>query len=143
MIKLPPDITFVIQIVSFLVFWQLMKWVLFTPVQAALRARAARTTGDKSRAETLRTEATGLLAEVDAALKDARLEAMRVTEDVRRRSEAEEQEILTRYRERAAALLERERAVTTAQVETARAPLRGEAERFATSVVARVLGRAT
>ena len=37
MIKLPPDITFVIQLVSFLIFWQLMRVVVFLPMQRALK----------------------------------------------------------------------------------------------------------
>jgi F0F1-type ATP synthase membrane subunit b/b' len=141
MIKLPPDITFVIQLVSFLVFWQLMRWALFKPVQGVLRARAERTTGDKARAEKLRGEAAGILEDVNAALGDARREGTRRADEIRHRGEAKEHEILARYRGQAAALLERERALTAAQVEAARTPLRAEAELIASSVVAKVLGR--
>lgn len=116
MIKLPPDITFVIQVVSFLIFWQIMKRVLFTPVQNALQARAARTSGDRARAEVLQTEARALAVENDAALDEARLEGMRQAGEIRGRSEANERAILDRSRGDALALLERERAVTRAQV---------------------------
>lgn len=141
MIKLPPDWTFVAQIVCFLVFWQLMRWALFVPVQRALEARAARTKGDRARAEELRAEAASLGARIDAELGEGRREGAREAEDIRRRAEAEEQSRLARYREEALALLERERAATATQVAAARAPLRAEADRLAGAVVAKVLGR--
>ena len=141
MIKLPPDWTFVAQIVCFLVFWQLMRWPLIGPVQRALEARAARTKGDRARAEELRAEAATLTARIDAELGEGRREGAREAEDIRRRAEAEEQSILGRYRDKALALLERERAATAEQVAAARAPLRAEADRLAGAVVAKVLGR--
>ena len=142
MIQLPPDYTFYIQLVSFLIFWQLMRWALFTPVQDVLRARAERTTGARVRAESLTAEAWALTVEVDAALAEARAEGHRQGEEIRRRSEAEAQRIVERYRNEAMALLERERAMTTSQVEAARVPLRQDAERLDGDVVAKLLGRA-
>src|SRR5689334_20958247 len=129
MIKLPPDWTFVAQILCFVVFWQLLRWALFTPVQRALAARAARTTGARARADALRTDAAALAAGVEAQLADARREGTHEAEEIRRRGEAAEQAILTRYRNEALAVLDRERATAEAQVAAARAPLRGEAER--------------
>lgn len=142
MIKLPPDITFVIQIVSFLLFWQLMKRMLFTPVERALQVRAARTVGDRERAEAMQAEAAVLGAEIDAALAEARLDGMRRVEEIHRQNESEERSILERSRTEAAAVLARERAVTSAQVDAARAPLAADAERLAGAVVVKVLGRA-
>ena len=142
MIKLPPDWTFLAQLVSFLVFWQFMKWALFGPVQRVLEARAARTTGNHARAETLRTEVAALTAEVDAELNEGRRAGAREAEEIRRRAEAQEQAILTRYRDEAQQLVERERASIRQQVEAVRAPLRSEAERLASNVVTKVLGRA-
>jgi len=142
MIKLPPDITFLIQLVSFLVFWQLMKVLLFTPAQRALKERASRTAGAQQVAETLRAEGLALRTQLEAELKAARGEGMLRADEIRRRAETEEQAILGRYQKEANALLERERAETGRQVEAARAPLRTEAERLAEEVVVKVLGRA-
>jgi F-type H+-transporting ATPase subunit b len=142
MIKLPPDITFVIQIVSFLVFWLLMKRLLFTPVEHVLQARAARTLGERERAEAMRAEAAALTTEIDAALAEARLDGMSRAEEIRRQGELEERSVLERSRNEAAVLLSRERAITSAQVEAARAPLAADAERLADAVVVKVLGRA-
>lgn len=141
MIKLPPDWTFVAQLVCFLLFWQLMRWALFAPVQRALEARAARTTGDRARAESVRAEAATLAADVEAQLAEARREGTRDADEIRRRAEAEEQSILSRYRDEVLALLECERTTTSTQVVAARAPLRAEVDRLAASVVAKVLGR--
>ncbi len=142
MIKLPPDWTFVAQIVAFVIFWQLMRWAVFTPTQRALAARAKRIAGDRDRAEAMRGEAAAIGATVDAQLAEGRTEGTRAAEAIRREAEAEEQSILGRYRDQALALLERERAATESQVGAARAPLRAEAERLAGSIVAKVLGRA-
>jgi F0F1-type ATP synthase membrane subunit b/b' len=141
MIKLPPDWTFVAQIICFFVFWQLMRWALFGPVQRALEARAARTSGDRARAEALRAEADALAAAVEAQLAAGRREGAREAEEIRRRAETEEQAILARYRAEALAVLARERATTSTQVTSARAPLRIETDRLAASVVEKILGR--
>ena len=142
MIELPPDYTFVIQVVSFVVFWQLMRVLLFIPTQRALAARAAHTDGARERAAALNAQAGEITREVDAVLADARQSALREAEAVRRRSESEEEGVLARYRAEAAALLERERLTTESQVAAAREPLRQEAERLASDVVGKVLGRA-
>lgn len=142
MIKLPPDITFLIQLLGFVVFWQLMRIILFTPMQAALKKRAAGTGGVRTRAEAMIGEAAQIEAGIQSSLAEARRDGAKRAEEIRRTAEAEEHAILERYRGEAAALLERERASTEAQVKAAQAPLDAEAGRLAESVVARVLGRA-
>jgi F-type H+-transporting ATPase subunit b len=142
MIKLPPDITFLIQVVSFLIFWQLMKVVLFNPVQRALAERAAHTSGSQQNAEALRSEAATLRARLDAELQTARAEGTRHADEIRRAGEVEERKILARYQDDANALLERERAETAVQITAAREPLRADTERLADAVVVKVLGRA-
>src|SRR5437867_2081679 len=51
MIKLPPDWTFIAQIVAFVVFWQLMRWAVFGPTQGVLAARATACRGRASRGQ--------------------------------------------------------------------------------------------
>lgn len=142
MIKLPPDITFLIQLVAFVVFWQLMRVILFVPMQRALHLRTERTSGAKARAESLVAEAAQISGSIEAGLADAKKAGAREADGIRQRAEAEEQAILSRYRTEAAALLERERAATESQVGAARAPLEKEASQLAETVVTRVLGRA-
>ena len=142
MIELRPDSTFVIQVVSFLIFWQIMKRVLFLPLQEVLEARAARMLGDQQRAEASRAEGAALAEQMGAALAEARREGMRESEEIRRRAEGDEQEILGSFRAAAAALLEEERAATGVQVEAARSTLEADAKRLAAGVVIKVLGRA-
>jgi F0F1-type ATP synthase membrane subunit b/b' len=141
-IKLPPDITFVIQLVGFVVFWQLMRVLIFSPMQEALKVRAQKTGGARERAEAVIAEAVQVDASIEAALAEARREGALRADEIRKRSEAEEHTITSRYRDEAASLLERERALTSSQVQTARAPLDSEAARLADGVVQRVLGRA-
>jgi len=141
-IKLPPDITFVIQLLGFVVFWQLMRVLLFTPMQQALKKRAEATGGARTRAEAMLAEAAQADASVQSGLAEARQQGARQAEEIRRASESDEQRILERYRLEATELLERERAATDAQVREARTPLEAEASRLAGDVVLRVLGRA-
>jgi F0F1-type ATP synthase membrane subunit b/b' len=141
-IKLPPDITFLIQVVSFLIFWALMRVLVFLPAERALARRRERTAGAQSQAEALRTEAAGLVAERRAAIDAARTEGMQQADQIRRRAEAEEHEVLARHHATAQELLERERAATAAQVEAARGPLRAQAQTLAAEIVVKVLGRA-
>lgn len=142
MIKLPPDISFLIQLVVFVAFWQLMRVIIFLPMQRALKTRAERTRGARERAETLIVEAAQLQASFEAGLTEAKRAGARQAEEIRRRAEAEEQVIVSRYRAEAAAVLERERALTESQVVAVRVPLQSEAARLAADVVRRVLGRA-
>ena len=142
MIKLPPDITFFIQIVSFLVFWALMRVLLFKPVQEALAKRGVQTTGANERATELHADAERLQAEVAEKLSAARDRGSAAATEIKKTSEREEQAILDRFATEASALLEKERAVTAAQVEEVKAPLRADAEQLADEVVRRVLGRA-
>jgi F-type H+-transporting ATPase subunit b len=141
-IKLPPDITFVIQLVSFVVFWQLMRVILFLPMQRALKTRAERTVGARERAAALLAEAAQIDTSIQAGIADAKRAGAREAEGIRRRAEGEEQTIATRYREEAAVLLDRERSLTESQVGAVRAPLEADTTRLADDVVRRVLGRA-
>jgi F-type H+-transporting ATPase subunit b len=141
-IKLPPDITFVIQLVAFVVLWQVLRVVLFVPMQKALKVRAERTEGSRMRAEALLAEAAQIEASIQAGLAEAKKDGALRADEIRRRAETEEHAILARYRGQAAALLERERALTDAQISSARAPLEAEAARLAGSIVQQVLGRA-
>ena len=87
--------------------------------------------------------ARGLPAQVyEAGLTEAKKDGALRADEIRRRAESEEQAILARYRGEAATLLERERALTDAQISSARAPLEAEADRLAGGIVQRVLGRA-
>ena len=142
MIKLPPDITFVIQLVGFVVFWQLMRVLIFLPMQQALKRRAQQTGGARVKAEGLIAEAAQVDTSIEAALAEARRDGAARADEIRRRAEAEEHAVATRYRDEASSLLDRERGLTTSQVQSARAPLESEATRLADDVVRRVLGRA-
>ena len=111
-------------------------------MQKALKVRAERTEGARTRAEALLAEAAQVEASIQAGLAAAKKDGALRAEEIRRRAEAEEQTILARYRGEAATLLERERALTDVQITSARAPLEAEAARLAGGIVQSVLGRA-
>lgn len=136
------NITLVIQLVGFVIFWRLMRAIIFVPMQRALKTRAEQTGGARTRADALIAEAVEIDASIEAGLAEAKKDGAARADEIRRRAEGDEQAILTRYRGEAATVLERERALTDSQVSSARAPLESEAARLAQSVVRRVLGRA-
>ena len=142
MIKIPPDITFVIQLVGFVVFWQLMRVLLFTPMQQALKTRAERTDGARTRAEALVAEAAQIAASIQTGLAEAKKDGARRAEDWA--SDLLEGEGMRSWnaigssRRRSSSANARSRTRRSSR----RGPLETEASRLAENVVRRVLGRA-
>jgi hypothetical protein len=73
MLTFPPDISFVVQIVSFLVLWFGLKRLLFDPALHVLEERERRTVGARDAADGLRKAAEG-----SAADNEQRMKAIRV-----------------------------------------------------------------
>jgi F-type H+-transporting ATPase subunit b len=141
-IKLPPDITFVIQIVAFLIFLQVMKSLLFVPVQRVLHERSQRTLGARQRSEKLQHEIGQVQSEITVKLDQARAEGAQRADEIRRAAERDERQTLEHYHVEAQAVLDRARRETEASIAAVRAPLEADADRLAAAVVAKVLGRA-
>lgn len=140
MIAFPPDITFVIQIVSFLVLWLGLKRLIFDPVLAVIDERSARTTGVREEAAQLRLNAEAAETDFDGRMLQVREDVGRQTDASRTATEEEERQVLATAREQAAATLKAQRDQIRSQANAARAELAGEAGQLAQLIVAKVVG---
>lgn len=141
MISLPPDSSFVFQIVAFLVFWAVMKRLLFDPIQSLLEEREKQGRGLRALAEAVSQEAAGLEKTTEAALRAAREEALREAEEIRRLAQAEERAIIERARAQAAYLVAKAREEVAREAALASSLVERRARELAPSVAAAIIGR--
>jgi F-type H+-transporting ATPase subunit b len=80
--------------VIFLVIWALMKFVLLKPIQATMAQRADQVRDDIDAAEQARSEAVDALADYEASLASARVEAGRIIDDARNEAEDRRRQII-------------------------------------------------
>jgi F-type H+-transporting ATPase subunit b len=142
MLTFPPDITFVIQIVSFLVLWFGLKRLLFDPMVQLLEERDRRTTGARAEAQGLNAAAESSRAEYERRLLDVRHALLADAETARHATASEEQRVLSEARREAGVRLAQLRESLGRQAEGARPALAGEARHIAARMLERVAGRA-
>jgi F-type H+-transporting ATPase subunit b len=78
----------------FLLLWALMKFVLLKPIIRTMDERAERIQRDLDAAERARTEASTAIAEHEASLASARVEASQIIDAARAEAEEKRREIL-------------------------------------------------
>jgi len=142
MLKIPPDYTFLLEIVLFVALWIGLKRLWFDPALRIIRERAKRTDGAIAEARAAQAEAERLRAETGTALDQARSEAQREMQEIVRGAEAEQKRLLDEARGDAQRVLGEARARIAEEVADARRSLRADAETIAQEVVRKVLGRA-
>ncbi len=141
MIAFPPDITFVIQIVSFLVLWVGLKRLMFDPLLQVIDERKARTTGVLEEAAGLRSSAAKTETDYEQSMERIRSDLARETDTARHATDEEERQILATARDQAAARLKEQRDQVRAEADAARSQLAGEATQLAQLIVGKVVGR--
>jgi F-type H+-transporting ATPase subunit b len=142
MLELPPDVGFYIQIVLFFVFAVLMKSLVLDPTAKLLAERRKRTAGAQEEAAQTRDEVEQMKRRFEKALDDARHAGNTAGEQLRRESEAQEQQVLDGARREASATLEDMRRRVASETEEARSRLRTEADALARQAAEKILGRA-
>lgn len=142
MLKLPPDYTFVLQVLIFVVFWVLMKRLWIDPALRVLHQRSRRSEGALREAERLQAKAEQLRADQAAALGDARAEAQREMQEIVRAAETEQQRLIEEARAEAQRTIGEVRARIAEEMAAARQGLRAQAREIAAEVARKVLGRA-
>ena len=141
MLTFPPDSSFLIQIVSFLVLWFGLKRLLFDPVLHVLDERESRTTGARRQAVEINAAAESSAAEYDRHVHDVRVALTAQAEAARQATRAEEQRVLAAARSEAGAQLARLRESLHAQAQAARPAVATEAREVAARIVEQVVGR--
>lgn len=142
MLKIPPDQTFVLQIVLFVVLWLVLKRWWFEPALRVLHERRKRSEGAVGEARQLQAEADRLRREHAAALEQTRREAQREMQEIVREAEAEQKRIVGEATATAEGLLAEARSRVADEIATARRDLHGQVQDIARAVAAKVLGRA-
>jgi F0F1-type ATP synthase membrane subunit b/b' len=141
MLKIPPDYTFLVQIVIFVALWIVLKRLWFDPALRIVRERASRSEGAIAEARAIKEEAEHLAARHAAALDEAKAEAQRQMQEALRKAEAEQKRLIDEAREETRHTLGEVRGRVAEEVAIARRGLRDSAEEVARIVAEKVLGR--
>lgn len=141
MLTFPPDISFVIQIASFLVLWFGLKRLLFDPVLHVLEVRESRTTGAAREAAEMKGAAVRSAAEYEQRMHDVRVTLAAEADVARTAMQTEGRQVVSAARERASTQLMQLRESLNRQADAARTGLAADARDLAGRMVERVVGR--
>jgi len=136
------DSSFLVEIVSFLILWAILKRLLFDPMLGVLEERERRTDGNLKAAEDLRNQAAALRDEHETSIHVVRRAVTEQGEESRKAALAEERQIIAASRDQAAVTLNNTRAEIAAQIEEARQRLSGQAANLATQIADRATAAA-
>ena len=128
-------------IIIFLLLIFILNQLLFKPLQKVQAEREGRTSGLMSEAQAKMDHQLGLLAEYQAAIKNARMEAYRRQDQVRGEALQKRVEILSKAKTAGEQMIQDSRASILSQVETAKLQLDQEARELARGIASAILGR--
>lgn len=135
------DFSIIIQIVLFLVFWAILRRVLFAPIGRLMDERDRRTAGTQLQAEVMLQEAKKLQSEYEEAIARARAEGETVKSEIRAEATKARDLILARAHEVANAQTQSMRDELQQEVAEARRSLTEQAESIAQDMAEKILGR--
>ena len=141
MLTFPPDYSFVIQVVSFLILWFALKRLLFDPVVQVLERREARTTGARHAAAEMQAATEAAAAAYERELHQVRIGLAADSEAARQSTREQERHVVAEAREAASRQLMQVREDLRRQAETVRPALAAEARDLSARMLQRVLGR--
>ncbi len=141
MLAFPPDSTFLIQIVSFLILWQLLRKLAWEPMLAVLQEREERTAGNRRRAEALRGEAQESQRRYEEEMGRARARMNAEVSKVRAQIQEQERAAIQLARREASERLAAQRAALAKEAEAVRAAFAEQAQELSRVIAARLLGR--
>ena len=139
--NLTPDSSIVLQIVTFIVLWAILKRLLFDPFAQVLEQREGRTTGAHAAASRTLQDVSHAREQHEQAIQAARAEIAQRTEAARKEAHEERERVVAAARNESAASMVRQRAALTQQVDSARRTLLAEAEGIAAEMMQSVVGR--
>jgi F-type H+-transporting ATPase subunit b len=135
-----PSLVLTNLVIVLLLIWPVNR-LLIAPLVRVLQEREARTSGAGDQLAELREQGVRELEQLEARRNQARREAAERRLAILARGKAEEQRILGAAREEAAGALAQVRTSIAAELEEARAALRGDAQDLARLAAERILGR--
>jgi F-type H+-transporting ATPase subunit b len=141
MLTFPPDSSFLVQIVLFLVLWIGLKRLLFDPVLHVLETRDARTSGLKREAADMKKAAEQGAAEYERRMHEVRYRIAAEAEAQRAAAQTEERQLIAEARQEATSRLMQWRETLAGEAEAARAALGLEARDLSVRMLERVVGK--
>jgi F-type H+-transporting ATPase subunit b len=140
-INVDVDLTFVVQLVLFVLLTLILKPVLFDPLLELFEEREKRIEGAKLQARHIDEKSATALAKYEAEMAKARAAANAEREKIRAEAVKREQEILSAVRASAAKTLDEGKRAAQAEAQRARTALQADAASMARELASRVLGR--
>ncbi|UFS72288.1 ATP synthase F0 subunit B [Geomonas sp. RF6] len=135
------DITFVIQLVNFLVLMLLLNQFLYKPVRKVLAQRTAEISGAKEKSAAVDAEVQEKMAEYEARLRAIRSSAADERGALKKEAVAQETAILEKAKDEATEKVSAIKARVAKEAEDARQLLKDSAQTLSAEICEKVLGR--
>ncbi len=135
------DITFIIQIVNFLVLMIALNVVLYKPIRKLLADRAAEIESGHEKASSLDAEIQDKMAQYETKLRDAKLKATEERGSMKKDAQAQEAEILDAARKEANSSLTALKTQVEKEAGQARDFLKEQTRMLSLEICEKVLGR--
>lgn len=135
------DITFIIQIINFLVLMIALNLVLYKPIRKLLADRSAEIAGGHEKAAELDNEVQEKMAQYETKLRDAKLKATEERGVMKKAAQAQEAEILDAARKEANASLTALKGRVEKEATQARDYLKEQTRMLSLEICEKVLGR--
>jgi F-type H+-transporting ATPase subunit b len=141
MLTFPPDSSFLVQIVLFVILWIGLKRLLFDPVMHVLEARDARTSGLNREAAAMKASAEQSAGEYERRMHEVRHRISAAAEAERAAAHTEERQLVAEARQQASSRLMQLRETLAGEAEAARAALGVEAHDLSIRMLERAVGK--
>ena len=135
------DLTFVIQIINFLILMMVLNVFLYKPVRKVIADRAATVDGSRQRAETVDREVQEKIALYETRLKEAKAKAGEERTALRTEALAEASAALEAARKESDSILAAIRETVAREAADARTVLQEQARFLSKDICEKVLGR--
>jgi F-type H+-transporting ATPase subunit b len=136
------NISFLVQLVNFLVLLVALNIILFKPVRAIMREREQGISGAFTDAKAAQERMQGLLDQYNASLAEAKQKAATAYNAFYQQGLDSQRDLISAERAKASEILDKARAEIAAAASTARADLKKEADRLSQDIAVKLLGRA-
>lgn len=135
------DLSFVIQLVNFLLLIVVLNLFLYKPLRGVLEERQKKLAGARARAEEVDAEVAAKMAEYERRLREMKAQTGAERGEMKKEAVRYEAELLEKARSEAAASLAAIKNRIAGEAAEARRALEKEAERLSTEICEKVLGR--
>ena len=135
------DLTFIIQLVNFLVLVLILNVFLFKPIRRVLADRAAELSGARERAAEVDRDVQEKVAQYEARMREAKTAANGERDALKKVAQAEESAVLEKARKEAADTLATIKEKVAKETADAKELLREQARGLSLEICEKVLGR--